>query len=321
MARHITDSGFKNWTPDRLPDLTGKTYVITGGNSGIGLEAARMLGKAGGDVVLACRSPEKAQSAKAALDGKVKGDVSVVALDLSDLGSVRAAAGELRGRLSRIDALINNAGIMQTPPMKTKDGFELQLGTNHIGHFVWTSLLIGLVEAAEGRVVMVCSIAHKFGRIHFDDLMVEKAYTPTKAYGQSKLANLLFAFELDRRLEAAGAKTIAIACHPGYSATALQSTGPTGFLNVLYKALNPLLAQGADAGAIPTVLAAAGTEARRGAYYGPQKMSEARGPVGDALVADHAQDRAAWARLWEATEALLGEPFAMPGRAPQAKSI
>ncbi len=321
MARHIIDSGFKSWTPARLSDLSGKTYVITGGNSGIGLEAARMLGRAGGDVVLACRSLEKAESAKAALAGDVKG-VEVVRLDLSDLESVRAAASELRGKLSRIDGLVNNAGIMQTPPMKTKDGFELQFGTNHLGHFLWTSLLIDLVEAAEGRVVMVSSIAHKFGRMNFDDLMHETGYTPTKAYGQSKLSNLIFAFELDRRLQEVGAKAIAIACHPGYSNTALQSTGPTGLLNLIYKVTNALMAQGAEAGAIPTVLAAAGTEAKRGAYYGPQKMSEARGPVGDALVADHALDKAAWTQLWEASEALLGEPFAMPGggAAPQAKT-
>ncbi len=312
MAQRIADSGFSDWRPARLPDLAGKTYVITGGNSGIGLEAARMLGKAGADLVLACRSTDKAEAARQDLSRDVSGSIDVVELDLSDLASVRAAAEAVGAGRTKIDGLINNAGIMQTPPSKTKDGFELQFGTNHLGHFLWTSLLIDRVEAAEGRVVVVSSIAHKYGRLHFDDLMLTSGYTPSRAYFQSKLANLVFAFELDRRLKAAGCKAIAIACHPGYSGTNLQSTGPRGFLNLLYKALNPLLSQSAEAGAIPTVLAAAGPEARRGAYYGPQKMSEARGPVGDALVEDRALDEAAAKRLWSVSEELVGEPFRMP---------
>ena len=312
MAKHIVDSGFKDWSPRQLPDLTGRTYVITGGNSGIGLEAARMLGEAGGDLVLACRSVDKAQAAKAALAGRARGRVDVVQLDLSDLASVRRAAEEVARVNDRIDGLINNAGIMQTPQMKTKDGFELQLGTNHLGHFLWTSRLIDRVEAAAGRVVVVASIAHKFGRVDLDDLMLEKGYTPTRSYARTKLANLMFALELDRRLEDAGCKAVCIACHPGYSRTNLQSTGPTGLFNLVYKMTNPLLAQSSKAGAIPTVLAAAGTEARRGAYYGPQKMSEARGRVSEALVADHALDRGVWAGLWAASEALVGEPFSLP---------
>ena len=314
MAKHIVDSGFKDWSPDQLPDLTGKTYVITGGNSGIGFEAARMLGLAGGDLVLACRSVDKAQAAKAALTGQAKGRVEVVQLDLSDLASVRRAAEEVARANDRIDGLINNAGIMQTPQMKTQDGFELQLGTNHLGHFLWTSRLIDRVEAAAGRVVVVASIAHKFGRVDLGDLMLEKGYTPTKSYARTKLVNLMFALELDRRLEDGGCKAICIACHPGYSSTNLQSTGPTGLFNFVYKLTNPLLAQPSRAGAIPTVLAAAGTQARRGAYYGPQKMSEARGRVSDALVADHALDRTVWAGLWAASEALVGEPFPLPAQ-------
>lgn len=312
MAKHIADSGFKDWSPERLPDLTDKTYVITGGNSGIGLEAAKMLGAAGGRIVLACRSPDKARAAQTALAETVKGDVDVVQLDLADLASIRQAAAEVGKRYDRIDGLINNAGIMQTPQRRTKDGFELQLGTNHLGHFLWTSLLIDRVEVAAGRVVVVASIAHKFGRIDLDDLMLDKGYTPTKSYSRTKLANVMFALELDRRLQESGCKTVCIACHPGYSNTNLQSTGPTGLFNFLYKFTNPLLAQPSRAGAIPTVLAAAGTEAKRGAYYGPQGMGEARGRVSDALVADHALDSGLWAGLWEASEALLGEPFKVP---------
>ena len=181
-----------------------------------------------------------------------------------------------------------------------------------------TALLIDRVEAAAaGRVAVVSSIAHKFGTLDFDDLMTTRDYTPSKAYFRSKLANLMFAFELDRRLREAGCKAIAIACHPGYSNTNLQSTGPTGFLSALYKLLNPLMAQSQEAGAIPTVLAAAGAEAKRGAYYGPQRMQEARGPVSDALVADHAQDRGDWERLWEMSEELVGQKFVMPGQAAE----
>lgn len=313
MGRTITDSGIKNWKPDRLPDLTGKTYVITGGNSGIGYDAAKMLGRAGANLVLACRSLDKAQEAKRGLEREIKGTVDVVQLDLADLASVRSAAEEVRGKHTRIDGLINNAGIMQTPKRKTKDGFELQLGTNHLGHFLWTSLLIDLVEAAGGRVVVVSSIAHKYGSMDLDDLMLERDYTPSKAYFQSKLANIMFAFELDRRLQASGSKAVCIACHPGYANTNLQSTGPKGLLNFLYKFTNPLLAQSSEAGAIPTVLAAAGTEARRGAYYGPKRMGEARGPVGDATVADRALDQDVAGKLWSASEHLIGEPFKFPG--------
>jgi NAD(P)-dependent dehydrogenase (short-subunit alcohol dehydrogenase family) len=313
MARTIADSGFKDWKPDRLPDLTGKTYVITGGNSGLGLDAARLLGKAGANLVLACRSLDKAEAAKRELQPAMKGSIDLVRLDLADLASVRAAADEVRRKCARIDGLINNAGIMQTPKRATRDGFELQFGTNHLGHFLWTSLLIDLVEAAEGRVVVVASIAHKFGSIDFDDLQWDKGYTPTKAYFRSKLANLLFAFELDRRLQANGGKTVCIACHPGYASTNLQSTGPTGPLNLLYKFLNPLFAQPSKAGAIPLVLAAAGREAKRGAYYGPTGMADARGPVGDAAVADHALHQDSWRKLWNASERLIGEPFKLPG--------
>lgn len=321
MSHQIAKTGTTDWHPDRLPDLSGKLYVITGGNSGIGFEAARMLGRAGGDLVLACRSPAKAEDALAHLRGDIRGAAELLQLDLADSASIRTAAEELRGRHTHIDGLINNAGIMQTPQLTTRDGFELQLGTNHLGHFLWTSLLIDLVEAAPaGRVVTVSSIAHKFGRIDLDDLMSETGYTPSKAYAQSKLANLMFALELDRRLMEAGATAISLACHPGYSNTALQSTGPRGFFRALYKLTNPLMSQPADKGAIPTVLAAAGTEARGGTYVGPTGMGDARGPVGDAQVAEHALDRAVWARLWEESEKLIGAPFAMPAPAKPAET-
>lgn len=303
----ISNLGISDWREDRLGDLSGKLYVITGGNSGIGYEAAKMLGAKGADLILACRSVSKARSAKAELEKTVKGYVELVSLDLSDLSSVRAGAETVRGMTKRIDGLINNAGIMQTPQIKTKDGYELQFATNHLGHFLWTGLLLDLVEAAAGRVVVVSSIAHKMGkkRINFDDVMWEANYSATDVYAQSKLANLMFAFELDRRLKATGSPAIAIACHPGYSATNLQSTGPTGLLNLLYKPLNALMAQGSHEGARPTVLAAAEPEAKRGAYYGPTGWMDAKGPVSDAKVADHALDPVAQKRLWEISAQLV----------------
>ena len=319
MPDQIAKTGTTNWRPDRLPDLSGKLYVITGGNSGIGFEAAKMLGRAGGDVVLACRNPAKAEAALKALQGDVRGTAELLQLDLADFASIRRTAEDLRGRHAKIDGLINNAGIMQTPQTTTKDGFELQFGTNHLGHFLWTSLLIDLVEAApDGRVVTVSSIAHKFGELDLTDLMTETGYTPTKAYYRSKLANLMFAMELDRRLKEAGATTISLACHPGYSGTNLQSTGPRGALRALYSLMNPLMSQSAEKGAIPTVLAAAGTEAKGGAYVGPTGMGDARGPVGDAQVAEHARDRTVWLKLWEETEKLIGQPFALPTAAKVA---
>jgi NAD(P)-dependent dehydrogenase (short-subunit alcohol dehydrogenase family) len=307
----LMDSGFTNWTADQLPDLTGKIYVITGGNSGIGFEAAKHLGKAGGDIVLACRSVAKAQAAARELRTYVRGKVDVLKLDLSDLSSVRAAAKDISEKYSKIDALINNAGIMQTPKLKTADGFEMQFGTNHLGHFLLSGLLIDLVDAAEGRVVTLSSIAHLSGEIRFDDLMGETKYSPTDAYTQSKGANLMFALELDRRLLASGRKGISIACHPGYTNTNLQSTGPTGFFNFLYKFTNPLLAQSPPAGALPTVLAAAGLEAKHGGYYGPQKMGGARGPVGDAKVASYILNQDTANRLWNVSEDLVGYQWAL----------
>jgi len=300
------DSGFSNWTVDQLPNLDGKLYVITGGNSGIGFEAAKHLGKAGADVVLASRSLGKTNDAAKTLRGQVQGQVDVVQLDLSDLSSVRTAAAEIHAKYGKIDALINNAGIMHTPELQTADGFEMQFGTNHLGHFLFTGLLIDLVEAAEGRVVTMSSIAHFPGVINFDDLMGRQKYSTLGAYAQSKGANLLFAFELDRRLHAAGRKAISIGCHPGYSNTNLQNTGPTGFFKALYKITNPLMAQSPEKGAVPAVLSAAGAQAKRGAYYGPTGFGEVRGPVGDAKVAPYVLDEATAKRLWEESEQLVG---------------
>ena len=306
MAKKINQSGFSDWKPSQLPDLSGKTYVITGSNSGIGFEAARLLRERSAKIIMACRSINKGEKARDKLKETCTGDVDLVQIDLSDLSSVRKGADEIRARANSIDGLVNNAGIMMTPQEKTVDGFDLQMGANHLGHFLLTGLLLDKVEAANGRIVVLSSIAHKGGALDLDDFMSDRKYSPTRAYAQSKLANLMFAFELDRRLQAAGSKAICIACHPGYTDTNLQSTGPTGFLKVFWSTMNKLAAQGLEAGATPTVLAAAGKEAKRGAYYGPGRFGDTRGSISDANVSGHALDQDKQKRLWEKSETLVG---------------
>ncbi|MEM9601112.1 MAG: SDR family NAD(P)-dependent oxidoreductase, partial [Pseudomonadota bacterium] len=248
----------------------------------------------------------KGQAAVEAVNALGGGTARLVILDLANMASIKAAAKTVAGMTDRIDVLVNNAGIMQTPESRTADGFEMQLGTNHLGHFLLNGLLYPLVEAAKGRIVVVSSIAHKFGRLNLKDLMYEKGgYTPTVAYGQSKLANIVYAFELQRRLEAADSPVTAYAVHPGYSNTELQNTGPTGLWNLMYKPLNALMAQPAEYGAYPTVLAATDPAAEPGGYYGPTGWQDSRGPVGDSAVHPKAlrQDKAA--SLWVQSEALV----------------
>lgn len=295
----------RNWKPGRLPDLGGQTHLITGGNSGIGLEAAKMLAEAGADVVIACRNPQKAERAATEI-ARCGGSCATVSLDVSSLASVRAAAEDIRSRWQRLDGLINNAGIMQPPQTQTEDGYELQFATNHLGHFLLSGLLFDLVEAAGGRIVAVSSLAHLLGRIRFDDLMFERHYNASLAYAQSKLANLMFSLELHRRLQLAGSAVSAVACHPGFASTSLLSTGPKGLLNSAYKVIDPVFGQSAINGAIPTVLAAAGEEARSGEYYGPRSFGGTRGPVGTAYIAPKARKVQDAARLWQVSQELVG---------------
>ncbi len=302
------------WTPENLPDLSGKTYAITGGNSGLGLEAAKILTKKGARVVITARSKGKADEALEAVRAHSPGaEVAFVRLDLADAASVTEAAAALTSACPRIDAIINNAGVMQPPETRTKEGFELQLATNHLGHFRLNSLLFAHLEASSARIVPVSSIAHKLGSIHFDDLMGTKKYDATDFYAQSKLANLLYAFELQRRLTKRGSRVTAIACHPGYAATNLQTAGVgleggSKFYRVLYSITNAIVAQKAEHGAYPLVLAAADPSAEPGAYYGPTGLAQARGPVGKSYVHPKAKDEDVARRLWEVTESLVG-PF------------
>ena len=316
MLRRVMQSGVSGWKPDRLDDLTGKRYLITGANSGLGLEAAKILAKKNACVVMACRSPQKAAAAKDQVRSVGGGgEVSAVELDLSDTGSIRACAEAVRSSFDGLDAMVNNAGVMQTPQGKTADGFETQFGTNHLGHFLLNGLLFDQVAVRSGRIVVVSSIAHiRSTGIDWDDPMLNRSYSPTKAYGQSKLSNLIYGLELSRRLAAIDSPVAAITCHPGYANTNLQFSGPTGIWQKFYKVGN-LAAQSAEAGAYPEVLGAAGHEARNGGYYGPTWFLGARGPVGDALATSTATDTESGRRLWALSEELLGVTWDLPDNA------
>ena len=303
-----TTQPITDWKVDRLDDLRGKRYLITGGNSGIGYEAAAHLRRAQADVFIASRSATKGAEAAARLN-EVPGEgvVQLIELDLASLESIHRANDSIRTHTDGLDGVINNAGIMQTPQQQTADGFELQFGTNHLGHFLLNHLTFDLVAARSGRIVPVSSSTHRSAPgINFDDPMFTSDYSPSKAYSQSKLANLMYGLELARRLEAADSSVIAVSAHPGYSATNLQSTGPTGFFKMIYKVSNKLIAQSSSAGALPEVLAVAGNEATNGAYYGPTKFGDTRGPVGESRISDAARDQEAAARLWALSEDLLG---------------
>lgn len=297
-----------------VPDQTGRLAVVTGANSGIGFHAASRLAQAGAQVVLACRNPDKAADAVARLEALAPdAAVEVVSLDLSSLASVRGAAQAIRERHDHIDLLINNAGVMAIPRSETADGFETQIGTNHLGHFAFTGLLLDLVRAApEGRVVTVSSGAHKTGRINFDDLQGRNGYRKWGAYGQSKLANLLFAYELQRRLTAAGAETISVAAHPGWAATNLQTSGRgiTGGPGLLLNNLaNHLIAQSDEMGALPTLYAATSPDVEPGGYYGPGGFQEMKGLPRSVPSNARSKNEADAARLWDLSEELTDVHF------------
>jgi NAD(P)-dependent dehydrogenase (short-subunit alcohol dehydrogenase family) len=292
------------FTPDHIPDLAGKTVIVTGANSGIGHAAAAALATAGATVVLAVRDRAKGEEAAATITGTTE----VRPLDLASLDSVRAFAASWQGS---IDLLINNAGVMIPPLSRTADGFELQFGTNHLGHFALTNLLLPHV-AATGRVVTVSSDAHRAGAIDFDDLNWERRrYRPWRAYGQSKLANLLFTGELQRRLTEAGSTVKATAAHPGYAATNLQSHSGSRVVAFAMKQLgNRLIAQDAAGGALPTLYAAV-ADIPGGSFAGPS------GPFGLGLRgaptlvgrSAAARDEQVARRLWTVSETLTGVSF------------
>ena len=269
-----------NWTAENIPDLTGKIAIVTGANSGIGYEMARALARKNAIVVLACRNKDKGETAIRQICREYpESKTELMQLDLSDLASVRRFADQFISDYARLDILINNAGIMVPPFGKTADGFELQFGTNHLGHFALTGLLLGImVDTSRARVVTVSSGGHRFGAIDFDNLNAEKVYDQGKAYAQSKLANLLFMYELQRRFEAAGADTLAVAAHPGWTVTNLQVHWR------MARMLNPIPGQKPEMGALPTLYAATAPDVQGGDYYGPGGWLELRRLSGQGAV-------------------------------------
>lgn len=305
------------WTAADIPDQTGKTVVITGANSGLGLRSAEALAAKGAAVVMACRNAAKAASALESVKALATGAApEVVVLDLASLASIRECAAALAETHSHIDVLMNNAGIMAVPKAVTVDGFESQLGTNHFGHFALTGLLLpSLLAAPAPRVVTVSSNAHKLGRLNLDDLFFERAsYSRWRAYGQSKLANLLFSGELQRRATGAHAALIAAAAHPGYAATNLTSGPAIGaaVLRPLLAVADRVAGQPDFMGALPQLYAATMPDVGPDDYWGPDGFREQRGHPIRVQRTQHAQDRDAARRLWERSEDLTGVTYPWP---------
>ena len=304
------------WSAADIPDLSGKTAIVTGGNSGIGFEAARELARKRAHVILACRDLGKAHEAIAQIHALLPSvSLEAMQLDLASLASVHRFAEDFTARSIPLDLLINNAGVMAIPYRKTAEGFEMQLGTNHLGHFALTGLLLEpLLAAPAARVVNVSSTAHKMGRMNFDDLQSEKGYSKWPAYAQSKLANLLFTYELQRRLEDARRSAISVACHPGYAATNLQSTGPrmagSRLMESIMEIGNRLFSQSAAMGALPTLYAATSPDARGGDYIGPDGFMENTGHPKKVSSTTRSHDRQAATRLWEISEQLTAVRYA-----------
>lgn len=293
------------WTEEDCPDQSGKIAIVTGANSGLGYEVTRVLAKKGAHVVMGCRDLGKAEEAlNQIISEDPDASLEIIRLDLSDLASVKDFVSDFSKKHQSLDILCNNAGVMMTPYQKTVDGFELQLGTNHFGHFALTGLLIDkLMGTKNSRIVTMSSMAHSMGKIDFDNLNWEKKYGRTKAYNRSKLANLLFAYELQRRLEAKGSKTISMGSHPGWTRTKLQR-------NVfLFRALNPFLSQKPKKGALPMLYAATSPEAEGGGYYGPDGRMGWKGYPKKVKSNDRSHNLEDAKKLWEISEELTGVKF------------
>ena len=299
------------WTAADVPDQSGRTALVTGANSGLGLHTSLELARKGARVLMACRDTGRGEAALARVRSEVPGAaVDLVQLDLASLASVRSAAEDVAGRTSALDLLVDNAGVMAVPRSVTVDGFETQLATNHLGHFALTGLVLPLLlQAPSPRVVVVSSGAHRAGRIAFDDLQSERSYSRWGAYGQSKLANLLFARELQRR---AGATSLLVAAaHPGWAATHLQQGQGSFVLEAFMRVGNAVLAQSDAQGALPSLYAATMPDVLPGDYWGPA-LAELRGSPKRVGRSAAAQDDAAARRLWEVSESLTGVTYALP---------
>ncbi len=305
----------KNWTAENIPNQKGRVAIVTGSSSGIGFEAARVIAGKGATVIIAVRNLDKGKAAAEKIDSEFKdADLHIIELDLASLDSVKTFAETFRNEYSQLDLLINNAGVMVPPYSKTKDGFELQFGTNHLGHFALTERLVDLsISTKNARIVNVSSGAHKYGKIDFDDLNWEKRqYSAWKAYGTSKIANLYFTYELDRKLKEKGLHVITTAAHPGWTATELQrNSGLAGFLNNFF-------AQDIPMGTLPTLRAAFDEEATGGEYFGPDGIMEMRGNPVRVESNELSRDKETAEKLWDVSESLTGVKFEFEQRASAA---
>ncbi len=304
--------GPQGWTPERLGSLAGKTYVITGANSGTGFEASRIFLSKGAKVVMLNRNPTKSTAAIENLKQEFgnDADVTFIRMDLAELDSVRKAAAEILEKVPYIDALICNAAIAQVPTQKfTKDGFESQLGTNHYGHFVLCGMLFDRIEASKGRIVVVASLGYKMGlrAIQFDDMNWDKNYNANSAYSQSKLAQMMFTYELQDRVRAAKKNVELYVCHPGSSATSLISTSGSLTTRIVFRllSLSPMV-QSAEKGAYPEVMCATEDGLEQRALYGPTGRMEWVGPVGKGTLEPYAYDKAVMTKLWDRSEKETG---------------
>lgn len=304
----------KIWTSNEIPDQKGKTIIITGATSGIGFEAAKILAKKGAKIILPVRNLDKGQNVAQQIKSiKPDAEVEIFFLDISDLESVRKFADEANKKLNKIDLLLNNAGIMWIPRRKlSKQNYDLQFATNHLGHFLLTGLLLPKLKITpNSRVITQSSILHKKSsmqnfepNIYFDDLTFEKQFDTKKAYAQSKLANLLFTYELDRRLKATNSKTIAVACHPGYTATNLQNNG-----GLLVKIMNILVAQKVNMGVLPMLRAATEPNLKGSEYFGPTKLNELKGYPELVRSSAVSYDTKLAEKLWQISEGLVNHPY------------
>ncbi|WTW95582.1 oxidoreductase [Streptomycetaceae bacterium NBC_01309] len=308
----------RRWTSDHIPDQTGRVFVVTGANSGLGLASARALAGKGGHVILAVRDEAKGRAAAADIAAEhPHASLEVRRLDLADLDTVRAFADGLRAEGRTVDVLLNNAGVMAPPRTLSAQGHELQFAANHLGHFALTGLLLDLMaDSRDSRVVSVSSVNHRKARLYFDDIAGERRYSAMGFYNQSKLANAVFGRELHLRLAAAGSPVRSVLAHPGYTATNLQTNGAVGLWRVVLGRIgNPLLAQRPDAGALPQLYAATEPGVASGDFIGPDGMAELRGAPKRVELAAHAADAETGRRLWELSERSTGVRFALPAPA------
>lgn len=300
-----------HWSTENIPDQTGRTFVVTGANSGLGYVTTRELARHGGHVIMAVRDESKGRRALEALHAEQPdANLELRPLDLSDLDSVREFAEGVIRAPGKVDVLVNNAGVMMGPRSVTKQGFERQFGTNHLGHFAVTGLLLQTLKAGtDPRVVTLSSAMHKRGSIHFDDLDLQRHYSPAAAYAQSKFANVLFGLELDRRLRAAGVPMLSVLAHPGYAATNLQTAVTGGLVKVGMQISNRLFAQSAAQGALNQLYAATAAEVRSGQFIGPDGVAEMRGYPTVVQPIAAARNAQSAGRLWEISEERTGVSF------------